>query len=399
MLRLLRKLLGDRSGGVAMIFGISTPLIIMLVVGVVELVSVSSENAKLQAAADAGALAGAEQLRIAEMGVEARVQAMVESNVPADDLAYVKTKVDLLDDGLVRVTIDGRRPSFFANMLPPGGWRMYASSTAASLNKAPLCVLASGDSGTKAVVLKDTAKIDARNCLVHSNGSLNAQGMSWVQAAMVNTVKEATGRITPLPSVGAAPVQDPFTSLNLKHGVCTDLGLDLLILSTRSLPAGVHCGIYKVAKGGQLVLAKGEHYFVGAQLMVRESGVLTGDDVVLILDKGAQIKFQDDAKVSLKGRRSGAFAGFVMIAGRDSTNDLQIWSDKVDELLGVVYAPNAKIQVDGKAEVAEDSDWTVMVAKSIEVKGSASLRLNTDYTSSLVPVPEGVGPGAVKLVR
>jgi hypothetical protein len=92
-------------------------------------------------------------------------------------------------------------------------------------------------------------------------------------------------------------------------------------------------------------------------------------------------------------------AGFVMISARDNTKDLDIWSDNVDELLGVVYAPNAKIQVDGKAEVAEDSEWTVLVAKSIEVKGSASLKLNTDYTTSLVPVPQGVGPGAVRLVQ
>lgn len=399
MLLLLRKLMKSRSGGAAMIFGISAPVLIMLVVGVVELVSVTADNTKLQAAADAGALSGAEQLRIAQMGVEERVLAMVINNLTDHQLAYVKTKVDLLEDGEVRVTIDGRRPSFFGNLLPPGGWRMHATATAASLNKAPLCVLAHSDSVSKAVLLKDTAKIDARTCLVHSNGKLNAEGVSWVQAAMVNTVKEATGRITPSPSVGAAPIPDPFASLKLKHGPCTDIGLDLLILSRKTLAPGVHCGIYKVASGGDLVLEKGEHYFAGAQLVVQESGVLLGDDVVLIFDKGAQITFRDNAKVRLKGRRSGELAGFVMISARDNTNDLKIWSDNVDELLGVIYAPNAKVQVDGKAEVAEDSDWTVLVANSIEVKGSASLRLNTDYTSSLVPVPEGVGPGRVKLVR
>jgi hypothetical protein len=382
-----------------MIFGISAPVLIMLTVGVVELISVTADNAKLQNAADAAALAGAEQLRIAQMGVKERVEAMVRANLQEKQLAYVQTNVDLLDDGEVKVTLDGRRPSFFANLLPPGGWRMFATSTAASLNKAPLCVLAHGDSVNKAIELKDTAKIDARTCMVHSNGELTAKGMSWVQAAMVTTVKEATGRITPTPSVGAAPVPDPFLGLNLKHGLCTDLGLDILILAHRTLPAGVHCGIYRVASGGELVLEKGEHYFSGARLEVGESGVVSGDDVVLVLDKGAKIKFKDQARVRLKGRRSGPLAGFVMISARDNTKDLDIWSDNVDELLGVVYAPNAKIQVDGKAEVAEDSEWTVLVAKSIEVKGSASVKLNTDYTSSLVPVPEGVGPGAVRLVQ
>jgi hypothetical protein len=105
-------------------------------------------------------------------------------------------------------------------------------------------------------------------------------------------------------------------------------------------------------------------------------------------------------KVDLEGRKSGPLSGFLLITARDNTNDLELWSDNIDNLLGVVYAPGAKQQVDGKEQVAEDSDWTVVVAKTIELKGSASLKLNTNYTSSLVPVPEGVGPNtAVRLTQ
>lgn len=400
MFRFLKKFAGHRSGGVAVMFGLGVPALAVLAVGAIELFWVSSDNVKLQGAADAAALAGAQQLRIAEAGVEERVGHMVASNITPAQKAYVSTAVELLDQGRVKVTIEGRRPSFFGNLLPPGGWKMYASATAAAMNMAPLCVLAHGGSVSKTVSLKETARIDARSCLVHSNGDLVAEGSSSVQAAMVHTVKAATGQINPMPSEGAAPVGDPFTDLNLKHGLlCNDLGLDLL-WSTKELKAGVHCGIYMVAKGQTLKLAPGEHYFAASNLQVKDDGKLEGRDVVLVLDKASKVKFHDQATVDLEGRKSGHLAGFLLITARENTSDLELWSDNIDNLLGVVYAPNARLVVDGKEEIAEDSDWTVVVAKSIELKGSAKLKLNTEYASSLVPVPEGVGPNlATRLTK
>ena len=35
-------------------------------------------------------------------------------------------------DANVTVTITGNRPSFFVNLLPPGGWNLHTNATAAS---------------------------------------------------------------------------------------------------------------------------------------------------------------------------------------------------------------------------------------------------------------------------
>jgi len=42
------------------------------------------------------------------------------------------------------VAVDGHRPSFFANLLPPGGWNIHTQATAATVGRIPLCVLSSG---------------------------------------------------------------------------------------------------------------------------------------------------------------------------------------------------------------------------------------------------------------
>ena len=52
-------------------------------------------------------------------------------------------------------------------------------------------------------------------------------------------------------------------------------------------------------------------------------------------------------------------------------------------------------------KVADQSPWTVIVAKSIKMTGSPNLVLNSRYDDSGVPVPGGVGPnnGMVSLTE
>ncbi|MGZ9113493.1 MAG: hypothetical protein ACXW3K_02630, partial [Brevundimonas sp.] len=102
----------------------------------------------------------------------------------------------------------------------------------------------------------------------------------------------------------------------------------------------------------------------------------------------------DAALVRLSGRTSGAYAGIVMGSMRENRQKFIISSDNVDSLLGVIYVPEALLVVEGTADVARDSAWTVIVAKALQLNGSPSLFVNANYNSTTVPVPEGVGPRA-----
>ena len=120
-----------------------------------------------------------------------------------------------------------------------------------------------------------------------------------------------------------------------------------------------------------------------------------------MFDKASKFDFKDQAKVNLDGREDGPWAGMVMIATRGNTQDFIISADNVETLLGVIYVPQARLIVEGKSAVAKDSAWTVVVAQEIELKGSASLYINANYSASSVPVPSGVGPsgGVTRLIN
>lgn len=305
---------------------------------------------------------------------------------------------------IIKVHLDGHRPSFFGNMLPPGGWKFQAEAKATTVGLTPLCVLVSGDRGSKLLNVKDRGRISAPACLVHSNRDIEVEGGS-ITASSVQAVTSARGVISPQAGTGAEPIRDPFANMLLIPPLTCSDGLKGLIGSGALLgkeyknndapppiPPGIHCGGIKVSGNARVVLQPGEHWFVAGALEIKENATLVGDDVVLFFDLASKFDFKDQSTVNLEGRRSGRFAGIVMAATRTNTQDFIVSSDNVDKLLGVIYVPNAKMIVDGKQDVARDSAWTVIVARELQLKGSPSLIINADYTSSAVPVPEGVGP-------
>ncbi|MFM1975873.1 MAG: hypothetical protein RL145_719, partial [Pseudomonadota bacterium] len=126
-------------------------------------------------------------------------------------------------------------------------------------------------------------------------------------------------------------------------------------------------------------------------LKLRGQGRLEGEDVLLMFTSGNALDASQSSSVSLSGRRSGQWAGFVMVATRGNYANFTIASSNVDKLLGTIYLPMTRLQVSASGEVAEGSQWSVIVARNINLSNNARLIINSDYEGSPVPVPIGVG--------
>lgn len=408
----LARFRSDAGGNIALTAALIGPAVILLGVGAIDLLAVNSAHGRLQSIADAGALAGAPHLALATDGAGAKERAASfvagEISQWEDAPDYVGT-YEVIEQGgqrAIRVLLRGHRPSFFANMLPPGGWNFVGDATATSVGLVPLCVLVTGNDRPRMLHVRNTSRLAAPACMVHSNHDIFVEGGS-ITGAAVQAVTSARGTISPSPGTGAAPIDDPFANLDLgreRQLDCT-AGRVLeplrLAAGSRRIPAGVHCGGLDISGSATVVLEPGEHWFLGGHLTVRENARLEGDDVVLFFDTASRFAFTDSALVRLAGRTSGAYAGIVMGATRDNRQDFVISSDNVESLLGVVYVPGARMIVEGRADVARDSAWTVIVAHALLMRGSPSLYINADYNASTVPVPAGVGPrtGGSRLIE
>ena len=411
----------DVRGGVAATFALAVPVIVVIAVGAIELSSLSADRANMQAAADNAALAAAKELSVssAEAVIE-RSKAFVTSQLSDGMPEYTIAANASVSADPATVTVDlvANRPSFFVNLLPPGGFTLRVRSVAASMGSAPLCVLSHAVVGSPleldlklvkikagpdgaGLLLEDNARMEAPACLVQSNDDLTVESGARLVAAVARAGGLVRGNVTPAGESSAPSITDPFGDydLSIPESCPKSSGPKIKISGAETLAAGVHCGGIELDQQAVLTLAPGEHYFVG-DVKVKGDAQFTGKDVVLIFDKHSKFEFRNNSRVSLEGRKTGKLAGFVVITTRDNTHDFNMDSGRIEQMLGTIYIPEARLVIEGDQKVAEESDWTVIIAKQVNLKGSPSLVVNANYATSNVPVPVGVGPSAgAQLVR
>ncbi len=407
----LRRLLRDARGGTAVIFAIAAPALALLVCGAIDLAEVNNDRSAMQDAADATALAMAKQLGVATAaGITARATQYADAQlglIATSDGATVTTTISA-DNTSVTVAIDGKRGSFFGDLLPPGGWKMHAQATASTEGELPLCVLASDTTAsTTDIQIQNTSQLTAAKCLVQSNSDIAVDTGSALAAGLAQASGAATGPITPAAQTGAPQIADPFASVTISPpvlGLCNPLDVVYSVGVNLLLP-GEHCGNITVRQGATLELMPGVYYFHAGQLQMQQNSTLTGSNVVLIFDSTASFSFQDSSTIDLAGRQSGTYSGFVIATTRDNTDTFNISSTSARKLEGAIYIPNATLSITGTSDtVADQSAWTVIVAKAIQMSGSPNLIVNANYAASSVPVPAGVGSnyssgGAVALTK
>lgn len=396
---LVGDLSGNIAGSVALTVAVLFPFCLVAGAGAVEMLTLSSDHSKMQDAADAAALAGASQLDLVPDSAVVQAAAATAQENLADVATRNSVSVSATvspDRQSVQVAVRGDRQSFFGGLLTQAGYTAGARSAAAKLNRAARCII--GLSTTDGAVLdfQNTAQIAAPGCLIHSNQDISAQPGSGVNAGVVQAVGQASGPISPVPLTGAPRMADPFASRDLSIPSCplvTGL-LQLLDISfgSQTLQPGIHCQNVYVHQSGSLTLAPGDHYFLG-DLVVGDQAHLSGSDVTLFFDKASHLTFQGAASISLAGRVSGTHAGLLMVSAPANTNDFALSSDNIQALEGVIYLPSARLVVSGTSPVGAQSKWTVTVSRAMQVVGSPTLVIKTDYANSSVPVPSGVGPG------
>ncbi len=390
----------SRRGNITMVGAIAlVPLSYAVLCGV-EMAGIAKSKANLQAAVDAGALAGAGELSVStrgDDGIRSTAIALAANALSGvTDTTEPSFTVDInRTAGTVSVTARAQFQSMFSGLVTSPA-TLEASSTAETLSKTPLCVLQIDQAAAIGANVKDRAIIRAPGCLVQSNSGISVVNLARIEAGVVQAVKTATGMITPSASVGALPIDDPFKDLNLTPPagcLTTAESIQFSGNETVSLPPGVHCEQISINGNATMILEPGEHYFKG-EMEFNGRATLKGDDVVLIFDTNRAFSFGQNSTVNLTARKTGPLAGFLIATGRTNTKRFTISSNRVRELLGTIYIPGSELFISAAGNVAQDSAWSVIVAKSITLDKNPVLVINKNYVGSGVPVPEGVGPSA-----
>jgi hypothetical protein len=385
---------------VATIAALCAVPLLAIATGVVELQDISNAHSKLQAAIDAGALAGAQRLGVVNSNgssdVTTAAQTAANFNLgttfPSGSVAYTVA----IDTKKESVTLTGSVDhKALIGFLGVGNQTITATATADALGSVPLCVLQTGtDHNDSGIHAQDHSILRATGCAVQANTDIKVDPSALIQADRVEAAGLVSGPVSPAGYSGALTVADPFASMTLSPPLdCIGIPLKLKVISytTLVLLPGVHCEQYEIDTGATLQLLPGDHWFMN-DLNAHNNAVIQGDDVALIFGSQKKVNFFDNSSVRLTARKSGPYAGFLILTTRDNTQDFTIASNNVSELLGTIYIPNAKLIVSTTGNVAQDSAWSIIVADDIELHQNPSLIINANYVGSGVPVPQGVGP-------
>lgn len=431
----LGRIFRDLHGNVAIPGAAIFVVVISVVGGGLDLLSVSNQKSELQDLADHAALAAVQEMAVSSQN-EFRIKAVAAAYAKSSDINVenVNTNVDL-EAREATVNLTAKPRSYFA-IFKANMSALAASATARLSGRGGnICMIGLSPTAMSTVRLRSRARISADTCAIYSNStshsSMTVASTAEVSAELICVAGGYMGGANKRNSnesdllnttlEDCTPVDDPL-ALRVKPEFDTCDYNNVEVHKSADLEPGVYCGGL-IVDGGTATLKEGEYIITDGPLMVTNNGTLEGDYVGFYLAGGdAKIQFDYSANIDISAPRNGRMTGLLFFSspyepkvtnGRVPDKALEaqrradglkwadhtIRSDNARRLVGTIYLPNGKLLIDGRSPIADRSEYTVIIADTFELQDGPNLVLRTDYHLSDIPVPAGVGPVAEKSPR
>ncbi len=407
MLRALKS----KAGNMAIMAALMLGGVSVVMVGGVDLMSVANQNHLLQSVADRAALAAAQELIVARSDDD-RVTAVANSYVNANYDGAHQTAARVIESGkAVEVTITAAPKTYFNTPFSGAGKTVSAAAIAEVSGGGSICMIGLDETAIATIKMMNDARLSAETCAVYSNSrsdkSLWMQDSARLSAQLVCVAGGIRGPETGFkqsqPVLDCPQIDDPLRD-RPQPDFDDSCDYKQLVVSpdqTEYLKPGVYCGGITVV-GGIAHLSPGLFVLNDGPLFITGDGTLEGEHVGFFLTGTASlIHFAQLSHVSLSAPRTGDMAGLLFFEDRETSFAAyhQITSRDARSLVGTIYLPKSKLLIDARDPVADQSDYTIIIAREFELRDGPELVLNTDYAGSDIPVPDGVGNNTASNIR
>jgi hypothetical protein len=426
LLRQGARLVGDEAAGTMMTFALLLPVLVAAAGAAIDYSFAASTRSKMQAIADASALASVREMQLARSDsskITAIANNVINSAMP-DVTATVSVDFQQMT---VHVDIDKQYVPVIRIM--SSGTKLHVGATAKMNGSMPLCLLGLDPAAPHTVGLEQNALLTAPGCLVQSNSKskvgLQSKDNATMTAGMIcsagGKVQSHNSNYSPAPTTDCPVLADPLSSRPAPAVGGCDYNNKVIDGLTVTLPPGVYCGGLVLTNSAVARLSAGIFVIKDGPLIVDGGASISGTDVGIYLKgSAANLTFDSDTTVNLSAPKSGPLAGILIFddpsgagapaqkpkSGRGgggranktgAKRQHQILSDNARNLLGTIYMPQGEIIIDATKPIADKSAYTVLVVKQLHLYSGPNLILNTDYSATEVPVPMGVGPFGAKI--
>ena len=411
MFGIIRAFFGNRSGSLAVITALCSPAVFAALAVAVDYVMMTHIQGQLQAAADAASLASVKELSLAgttENQIRAVAKSFVYKNLkeqPQEDGKENGLSVDVnifKDIRTVEVVIKKVWTPFFLHFVANKVTPVRVDARAQSVGLRLACVLGLSKLVPPGVELWADASLTAEGCDVYSNTELPTglvvSDDATLQADLIcvsgGYIALSPGAVAPEPITDCPPFKDPLASRAApKVGSCDHLAT-VILNQNKTLNPGVYCGGLVILGQSKVTLNPGIYIIHNGILKVAGSAAtMSGENVGFYLSGLAALMFFDSGStIDLTAPKDGPLAGILFFEDRKALplRIHRIGSNNARNLVGTIYLPLGILLVDANAPVADNSAYTAIVVRSLQLREGPNLVLHSDYQSTDIPVPDGL---------
>lgn len=399
-------LMRNAGGSTAVSFAVALPALFGAVGVATDYGILEMKRSHLQNVADQSAIAAVRELSLANSKnetVESVADSYARSMVDEENSTLqVGVSVDE-KAGKVGVVLKEEWTPFFAHFIRAGVTPVVVNATAQLSGKMNLCVLALDPKDKQIIRMDKSARLNAKGCAVYAN-STHSEGIILKGSAEISSsgvcsvggVYAPAGSITPAPTTDCASISDPLAARQpVSMNGCISNKLKLT-KGVHSLSPGRYCGGLEISGNAKVTFAEGDYIIVGGAFEISQDAIVDAKNTSFFLEgQAAALNFIGNTTIRMSGAESGPMAGLLFFEDRSVSLNRQhrINSANASELTGTIYLPRGKLRVDPNSPVAQNSAFTAIVVNQLEINEGPTLVLNTNYSDTNVPVPEGIRIG------
>ena len=419
MFNLIGKFARSRHGSIAVMTAICTPAVLAIVGVATDYAMMTHIKGQLQTAADSAAIAGVKELSLSGV-TDKQVKAVAESFVYTN-LGRVSEKdnkqgaltIDIKiaqEKRTVDVAIKQEWTPFFLHFIESGVTPVRAKAQAKTIGLRLACVLGLSPVAPPGVQLWENASLVADGCDVYSNTAtptgLVVNDNATLKADLIcvsgGYVALSPGAVEPNPITDCPSFDDPLASRPAPAvGSCDHLAMTI-INQDKTLNPGVYCGGLTILGKSKVKLNPGVYIIHNGLLKVSGTASMSGKNVGFYLSGALTLMFFDSGStIDLTAPADGPLAGILFFEDRNALplRIHHIGSNNARNLVGTIYLPLGILFIDANAPVADNSAYTALVVRSLQLSKGPKLVLHSDYKSTNIPVPDGLISGQAVLTQ
>ena len=261
------------------------------------------------------------------------------------------------------------------------------------------CLVALNENSPDGLHMQGINKMSSPDCWTWVNSkaatSINAVGAASSVAQGFCTAGEISGRehFSPPPFAGCDRIDDPFKKQINDQWVpstCTHNNLQLK-KGTHALSPGVYCGNTVFKPHAHVTMAPGLYVFRDGYLQVQAGASMVGDGVTLFFyGQNTRMEVRGGAELDLKAPATGDLAGFVIVDRIIESYDSSIRETVIQgggriKLVGILYAPQWKVNISGNGEINEEADFFTLIADTFHMEGNGRLSVTSNAEAAGLP--------------